>query len=98
MIGCEVLRDLDAGVGHVGDADNRRRGLRVDEIAKIVETVSDACIAGVVDQNKKLQCGIISTRGNQMVPAKEHIGDRATVCGKVVSTHYAKSSRGNQHS
>jgi hypothetical protein len=33
-----------------------------------------------------------------MVPAKEHIGDRATVCGKVVSTHYAKSSRGNQHS
>ena len=26
--------------------------------------------------------------------AKNHIGDRGTVCGKVVSTHYAKSSKG----
>lgn len=26
--------------------------------------------------------------------AKGHLGDRATVCGKVVSTHYAKSSKG----
>jgi hypothetical protein len=26
--------------------------------------------------------------------AKDHIGDRATVCGKVVSTHYAKNSKG----
>jgi hypothetical protein len=26
--------------------------------------------------------------------AKDHIGDRATVCGKVVGTHYAKSSKG----
>jgi hypothetical protein len=26
--------------------------------------------------------------------AKDHVGDRATVCGKVVSTHYAKSSKG----
>jgi len=26
--------------------------------------------------------------------AKNHIGDRATVCGKVVSTHFAKSSKG----
>ena len=25
--------------------------------------------------------------------AKEHVGDRATVCGKVVSTHYAKGSK-----
>jgi hypothetical protein len=25
--------------------------------------------------------------------AKDHIGDRATLCGKVVSTHYAKSSK-----
>jgi hypothetical protein len=28
------------------------------------------------------------------VEAKDHIGDRATVCGKVASTHYAKSSKG----
>jgi hypothetical protein len=26
--------------------------------------------------------------------AKDHVGDRATVCGKVASTHYAKSSKG----
>jgi hypothetical protein len=26
--------------------------------------------------------------------AKDHSGDRATVCGKIVSTHYAKSSKG----
>ena len=26
--------------------------------------------------------------------AKDHIGDRAMVCGKVVSTHYAKGSKG----
>src|SRR5580692_10341824 len=26
--------------------------------------------------------------------AKDHIGDRVTVCGKVASTHYAKSSKG----
>lgn len=26
--------------------------------------------------------------------AKDHIGDRATVCGKVASTHYAKGSKG----
>ncbi|MFZ1974608.1 MAG: hypothetical protein WAU89_17315 [Candidatus Acidiferrales bacterium] len=26
--------------------------------------------------------------------AKNHIGERATVCGKVASSHYAKSSKG----
>lgn len=26
--------------------------------------------------------------------AKDHIGERATVCGRVASTHYAASSRG----
>ena len=26
--------------------------------------------------------------------AKDHIGDRATVCGKVAGTHYAKNSKG----
>jgi hypothetical protein len=67
MIVCEILRDLDGRVGHVGDAHNRRRGLRVDEIAKVIQTVADAGIASVIDQNKKLQRGIVSTRGNQMV-------------------------------
>lgn len=27
--------------------------------------------------------------------AKDHIGQNATVCGEVVSTHYARSSRGS---
>ncbi len=27
--------------------------------------------------------------------AKNHVGERATVCGEVVSTHYAARSRGN---
>lgn len=27
--------------------------------------------------------------------AKDHIGEQATVCGKVVSTRYAESSRGS---
>src|SRR5271156_5075614 len=26
--------------------------------------------------------------------AKDHVGDRATVCGKIANTHYAKSSKG----
>ena len=29
------------------------------------------------------------------VEAKNHIGERATVCGSVVSTHYAARSKGN---
>jgi hypothetical protein len=41
-------------------------------------------ISALQAQNKKLTTA----------EAKDHIGDRATVCGKVVSTHYAKSSKG----
>jgi len=29
------------------------------------------------------------------VEAKNHVGERATVCGQVASTHYADRSRGN---
>lgn len=38
-----------------------------------------------------------SSGSNQRIAAaeaKDHIGERATVCGKVASTHYAKSSKG----
>jgi hypothetical protein len=41
-------------------------------------------IPGLQAQTKKLTSA----------EAKDHIGDRATVCGKVVSTHFAKSSKG----
>jgi hypothetical protein len=34
------------------------------------------------------------TKGIAAAEAKDHLGDRATVCGKVVSTHYARSSKG----
>lgn len=34
------------------------------------------------------------TRKLTAAEAKDHVGDRATVCGKVVTTHYAKSSKG----
>jgi DNA/RNA endonuclease YhcR with UshA esterase domain len=34
--------------------------------------------------------------GKKLTPAeaKDHIGEQATVCGKVVNTHYASSTRG----
>jgi hypothetical protein len=41
-------------------------------------------IPGLHAQSKKLTTA----------EAKDHMGDRATVCGKVVSTHHAKSSKG----
>src|ERR1700685_4638484 len=39
-------------------------------------------------------CVSAQTKRSTAAEAKDHIGDGATVCGKVASTHYAKSSRG----
>ncbi len=39
-------------------------------------------------------CVHAQTKKITAAEAKDHIGDRATVCGKVASTHYAKSSKG----
>ena len=39
-------------------------------------------------------CAHAQTKKITADEAKDHIGDRATVCGKVASTHYAKSSKG----
>jgi DNA/RNA endonuclease YhcR with UshA esterase domain len=39
-------------------------------------------------------CLYAQTKKLTAAEAKDHIGDRVTVCGKVVSTHYAKSSKG----
>ena len=41
-------------------------------------------VPGLQAQSKKLTTA----------EAKDHVDDRATVCGKVVSTHFAKSSKG----
>jgi hypothetical protein len=50
----------------------------------VVLTFSWLAVPGLHAQTKKLST----------VEAKDHIGDRATVCGKVVSTHCARSSKG----
>jgi hypothetical protein len=41
-------------------------------------------IPSIHAQTKKITAG----------EAKDHVGDRMTVCGKVASTHYAKNSKG----
>src|SRR5580704_2226205 len=67
MIGSEILHDLDRRVRHITDPDQRCRGLGVDKIPNIVEAVSDAGVAGVVNQNKKLKRGIVTAGRNQVV-------------------------------
>jgi hypothetical protein len=52
MIGRKILRDLEAGVGHVGDTDHGCRWLGVDEIANVIQIVSNAHVARVVYQNE----------------------------------------------
>jgi hypothetical protein len=41
--------------------------------------------------------GTLSSAQNSMsaTEAKDHVGEKAVVCGDVASTHYAASSRGN---
>jgi hypothetical protein len=41
-----------------------------------------------------IPCVHAQTQKITAAEAKDHIGERATVCGKVASTHYAKSSKG----
>jgi DNA/RNA endonuclease YhcR with UshA esterase domain len=41
-----------------------------------------------------IPCVHAQTKKITAAEAKGHIGDRATVCGKVASTHYAKTSKG----
>jgi hypothetical protein len=41
-----------------------------------------------------IPCVHAQTKKITAAEAKDHIGDRATVCGKVASTHYAKNSKG----
>jgi hypothetical protein len=41
-----------------------------------------------------IPCVHAQTKKITAAEAKDHIGDRATVCGRVASTHYAKNSKG----
>jgi DNA/RNA endonuclease YhcR with UshA esterase domain len=40
-------------------------------------------------------CSALAQKTLTATEAKDHVGDQATVCGKVVSTRYAESSRGS---
>ena len=52
------------------------------------------CLAMLAICFLTVPCVHAQTKRITAAEAKDHIGDRATVCGKVASTHYAKSSRG----
>jgi len=52
------------------------------------------CLAMLAICFLTVPCVPAQTKRITAAEAKDHIGDRATVCGKVASTHYAKSSRG----
>ena len=52
------------------------------------------CLAMLAICFLTVPCVPAQTKRITAAEAKDHIGDRATVCGRVASTHYAKSSRG----
>jgi micrococcal nuclease len=68
----------------------QKTGAKEDKMRRAKLTLFILCLtataiaAGQTSQGKKLTAA----------EAKDHIGDRATVCGMVASTHYAASSRG----
>src|SRR5215469_18809585 len=66
MVRGKVLSDLNRCVRHVGGADYRRSRLCIDEVLNVSEAVSNARVAGIVDQNEQLQSGIISSSWNQL--------------------------------
>jgi hypothetical protein len=52
------------------------------------------CLAVLAICFVTIPCVHAQTKKITAAEAKDHIGDRAMVCGKVASTHYAKSSKG----
>jgi hypothetical protein len=52
------------------------------------------CLAVLAICYLTIPCVHAQTKKITSAEAKDHIGDRATVCGKVASLHYAKSSKG----
>ena len=52
------------------------------------------CLAVLAICFVTIPCVHAQTKNITATEAKDHVGDRTTVCGKVASTHYAKSSRG----
>src|ERR1700691_2927503 len=52
------------------------------------------CLAVLAICFLTIPCVHAQTKKITAAEAKDHVGDRATVCGKVVSTHYAKNSKG----
>jgi hypothetical protein len=60
------------------------RYVRLHALSAIVAICLSGASAGLLGQTKKLTT----------VEAKDHIGEQATVCGKVTSTRYAATTRG----
>ena len=52
------------------------------------------CLAVLAICFVTIPCVHAQTKNITATEAKDHVGDRATVCGKVASTHYAKNSKG----
>jgi hypothetical protein len=73
-------RRWTAGIANIKKAEAPMKSMR----AFVVLMFCLSTIPSVGAQTKKITAA----------EAKDHIGDRATVCGKVASTHYAKSSKG----
>jgi hypothetical protein len=59
MIGRKILSELEGGVGHIRNPDHGCRWLSVDEIANVIQIVSNAHVARVVNQNEQLHRGVI---------------------------------------
>ena len=60
------------------------RYVRLRALSAILAICLSGASAGLLGQTKKLTT----------VEAKDHIGEQATVCGKVASTRYAATTRG----
>src|SRR5437868_13761618 len=62
VIGCEILDDIHRRVPHVPHTYRCCRRPRVDKIAQITEMRSQACVAGIVDEDEQLQSSPLVAR------------------------------------
>ena len=70
MIGRKILSDLEGGVGHIRNPDHGCRWLSVDEIANVIQIVSNAHVARVVYQNEQLHRGVLVFGGDYVLHAE----------------------------
>jgi hypothetical protein len=70
MIGRKILSELEGGVGHIRNPNHGCRWLSVDEIANVIQIVSNARVARVVNQNEQLHRGVIVFGGDYVLDAE----------------------------